>query len=269
MASPSRMILALLTWTVCGLGVLSAKSGSAAEPIDFRTQIAPLLEVHCLRCHQGSAAEGGLDLSTLEGFQKGGDSGPLVDAQTPTHSLLLEMIRGAQPAMPQQAEPLSLAQVRLLEVWIQQGTSWPAGLVLRAKAREWWSLAPLAQHSPPLSTTAWPLTPIDAFIEQKWQEHDLHPSPEASRTVLLRRLSYDLRGLPPTPEEVAAFNADPDPLAYEKRVDDYLNSPQYGERWARHWLDVVHYGDTHGYDKDQPRPNAWPCLLYTSPSPRD
>ena len=147
-----------------------------------------------------------------------------------------------------------------------------AGLFLldppRASAEaqpRWWSFRPLSRPSlPALSTTDANRvrTPIDAFILAKLREKGLTPSPEADRRTLIRRLTFDLIGLPPTPEEVDTFLADDRPDAYERLADRLLASPQYGERWGRHWLDVVHYGDTHGYDKDKPRPNAWPYRDY-------
>jgi hypothetical protein len=130
-----------------------------------------------------------------------------------------------------------------------------------AASREWWSLRPLKRPAVP-EMGGVGTHPLDAFVQRTLQGKGLKPSPEASRSTLIRRLSYDLIGLPPTPAEIEAFERDADPRAYEKLVDRLLASPHYGERWARHWLDVVHYGETHGYDKDKPRPNAWPYRDY-------
>jgi hypothetical protein len=139
----------------------------------------------------------------------------------------------------------------------------------KASSRDWWSLRPLARPAIPAAMADGtadratnPAHPIDTFLHARLAASGLHPSPEADRRTLIRRLSFDLVGLPPTPEEVAAFETDPDPRAYEKLVDRLLSSPRHGERWARHWLDVVHFGETHGYDKDKPRPNAWPYRDY-------
>ncbi len=129
----------------------------------------------------------------------------------------------------------------------------------------WWSLSPLRRAQPPVVDTkwqAWIRTPIDQFVVARLAERDLEPSPPADRRTLIRRLTFDLWGMPPSPEAVARFVADSDPQAYEKLVDRLLASPRYGERWARHWLDVAHYADTHGYDKDKLRPNAWPYRDY-------
>jgi hypothetical protein len=136
---------------------------------------------------------------------------------------------------------------------------------IAAPENDWWSLQPLERPAVPALSTdelRWVRTPIDAFVIAQLREHGLAPSAPADRRTLIRRLYFDLVGLPPSPEAVSAFVSDDDPLAYEKLVDRLLASPHYGERWARHWLDVVHYGDTHGYDKDKPRPHAWPYRDY-------
>ncbi|MCA2967180.1 MAG: DUF1549 domain-containing protein, partial [Acidobacteriaceae bacterium] len=147
--------------------------------------------------------------------------------------------------MPKAGPPLASAQVALLRRWVEQGAPDDS----TGEPATWWSLRPLPPSRP---------ASIDEFVLAKLQAAGLTPSPEADRRTLIRRLSYDLHGLPPTPQESDAFAADPDPRAYERLVDRLLASPRYGERWARHWLDVVHYGDSHGYDKDKPRPHAWP-----------
>ncbi len=130
----------------------------------------------------------------------------------------------------------------------------------------WWSLRPLVKPALPASSMPdfedWPRTPLDRFILAKLKEKGLHPAPEADKRTLLRRLSFDLLGLPPTPEELATFLADQTPDAYEKQVDRLLASPHYGERQARHWMDLVHFAETHGHDQDRPRPNAWPYRDY-------
>ncbi len=146
-----------------------------------------------------------------------------------------------------------------------KGATWPTGLELKDKRQydlNWWSLQPLNRPTPPAVEANWVRTPIDAFILAKLRDHKLAPSPEADRRTLIRRLYFDLLGLPPSFNEVQAFVADRDPHAYEKLVDRLLESPDYGERWGRYWLDIVHYGDTHGYDKDKVRPNAWPYRDY-------
>jgi hypothetical protein len=135
-------------------------------------------------------------------------------------------------------------------------------LAAGAPADDWWALQPLARRDPPKQLSSWVRTPIDAFILKRLTENGLSPSPEADRRTLIRRLTYNLHGLPPTPEEIDAFVNDKSIDAYDKLIDRLLGSPRYGERWGRHWLDVVHFGETHGYDKDKRRPNAWPYRDY-------
>jgi hypothetical protein len=176
------------------------------------------------------------------------------------------MISGPKPKMPQKAKPLASEDVAVIREWIAKGAAWPDNLVLkdrRFEGQTWWSFQPLRRPAvPAVRNTAWLKTPIDAFILKKLEEAGLSPSPEADRRTLIRRLTFDLHGLPPTPGEVDAFISDASPDAYEKLVDGLLASPHYGARWARHWLDVAHYGDTHGYDKDKRRDRAWPYRDY-------
>ncbi len=232
----------------------------------FRERVAPLLEARCLRCHNDDTSKGGLSLSRREAAVRGGDEGPAIAERQPDESALLEKITGARPAMPRGEKPLSQSEVALIRGWIAAGAPWPAGRVLRdprSASLDWWAFQPLG--SPPVPTprrASWARTPIDAFVLAKLEEQKLEPSPEADRRVLIRRLSFDLLGLPPAPEQIDAFVSDAAPFAYERLVDRLLASPHYGERWGRHWLDVVHYGDTHGYDKDKRRDHAWPYRDY-------
>lgn len=195
---------------------------SAAE-ISFTRDVQPILAARCQPCHQAVAL---------------GANGAQV----------LRMVSGENPAMPKVGPPLKSAEVKLISDWVAAGAK---------RDEAWWSLKPLARIT--LPTTGHPL---DAFIVAKLRSMNLTPSVEADRRTLIRRLSYDLHGLPPSLTEIAGFINDKSRDAYEKLVDRLLASPRYGERWARHWLDVVHYGDSHGYDKDKPRPNAWPYRDY-------
>lgn len=240
-------------------------SSVQAHDAHFRTQVAPIVEKHCLSCHSGGEPKGGLSLESGDRFAAGGESGPAIVAGRPDDSLLFTYISGDEPQMPQDAKPLSTEEIAVIRQWIAAGADWPEGVTLTDKKAydlDWWSLHPLTRPTPPAIRADWIRTPIDAFILAKLYEHQLTPSPEADRRTLIRRLYFDLVGLPPSAEEVKAFLADADPQAYEKLVHRLLTSPQYGERWGRHWLDVVHYGDTHGYDKDKLRENAWPYRDY-------
>jgi cytochrome c553 len=246
--------------------VLPVEQAQGADELFFSKQVAPILEQHCLRCHGRKTQRGGLSLATADDATVGGDSGPAFVAGKPDESLLLEMISGDKPKMPKKAVPLKPAQVAVLRRWIEQGANWPKDLTLsehKNAGETWWSLKPLARPAvPAVKTAARVRTPIDAFILSRLEQQGMKPSPEADRRTLIRRLYFDLLGLPPTPAEIDAFVRDRAPDSYERLVDHLLDSPRYGERWARHWLDVVHYGDTHGYDKDKVRPNAWPYRDY-------
>jgi mono/diheme cytochrome c family protein len=243
--------------------ILVASAGARADERYFREKVAPIFERHCVVCHQGDKPKGGLSLTTGAGLAAGGENGTVVEPGKSDESLLVEMISGEKPAMPQKAKPLSKDDVAAVRQWIADGAHWPNDLTLRDKRLagaddHWWSLQPLKRPAVPTVKADWVRTPIDAFILAKLEEKKLAPSREAGRRTLIRRLTYDLHGLPPTPAEVADFLADQAPSAYERLIDRLVDSPRYGERWGRHWLDVVHFGESHGYDKDKPRPNAWP-----------
>ena len=240
----------------------------AAETDFFAKQVAPILSGRCLSCHNETEAEGELSFSTAESLFAGGESGQVIEKGDPDNSLLIHYVSGDEPEMPRDADPLSAAEIATLRKWIEQGARWPAGLELRppeVSDTDWWSLQPLRRPAVPRipePLAALARNPLDHFVLAALLERDLAPSPPANRRTLIRRLYFDVIGLPPTPAEVQQFVNDPDPLAYERLVDRLLASPHHGERWARHWLDVVHYGDTHGYDKDKLRPNAYPYRDY-------
>ncbi|MFK7820634.1 MAG: DUF1553 domain-containing protein [Planctomycetaceae bacterium] len=231
---------------------------------DFQKTIAPLLESHCLDCHNSVDQKGGFSLQTASELRESG----FVVPRRSTDSDLLAVVTGhdGEPAsMPKNGKPLTVDQIQSLRDWIDAGAVWPDGVRLQQAAVsdfEWWSLKPVQKPIVPEFGNPSARTAIDAFILQKLREKNLSPSPEADRRTLIRRLTFDLTGLPPTPDEVAAFKADTRLDAYEQLVDRLLASDHYGERWARHWLDVVRYADTHGYDKDKLRPNAWPYRDY-------
>jgi hypothetical protein len=176
----------------------------------------------------------------------------------PEQSELLRRVSTTDVAkrMPPKGKPLTSAEIKLLRDWIAGGAAWPAH----------WAYRPLVKQPTPRATTpafaSWTRTPVDCFILEKLAEHGLAPTPEADKRTLLRRVYLDLTGLPPTPEAIAAFLADTSPCAYEHVVDRLLASPHHGERYARHWMDIVHFAETHGHDQDRPRDNAWPYRDY-------
>ncbi|GIW89082.1 MAG: cytochrome c [Isosphaeraceae bacterium] len=227
---------------------------------EFFEAVRPLLTGRCLACHDSETRKGGLDLTRRATLLSGGDSGPAFESADPAASLLLEKLEAGQ--MPPK-NPLSPEQVAAFRRWIAAGAVYAVEPLAPARAGlDWWSFQPIARPTPPALSSDWLRTPIDAFVLDRLRAEGLTPNPEADRRTLIRRVTFDLTGLPPTPDDVAAFESDPRPDAYERVVDRLLASPAYGERWARHWLDVVHYADTHGYDKDKRRDHAWPYRDY-------
>ncbi|WP_422926314.1 PSD1 and planctomycete cytochrome C domain-containing protein [Singulisphaera sp. PoT] len=239
--------------------------------MDFQKDVAPILESRCIACHGPDKQRGGLRLDGVEAIRKGGSSGEVIVPTNSAESSLIHHVLGSDetPRMPPKGDPLSAEQIGILRAWIDQqsgnAATSPEASIATSPNPVGWALQPLERPAVPQASNAykdWARTPIDAFVLEKLLAKGLHPSPEASRPTLIRRLSFDLTGLPPTPEEIDRFVDDASPEAYERLVDRLLNSPRYGERWARHWLDVVHYADSHGQDQDRPRPNAWPYRDY-------
>ena len=250
--------------TVAGWIVLVAALYAPVSDGSF-DRAAPILEGRCLRCHSGDRPKGGLSLESRDGLLRGGSGGPAFDEESPEWSPLLEAVSGDSPLMPPTGEPLSPEEVESLREWIKHGAPWPADATLASRDddRQWWSLRPIARPEVPTPRdTASVRNPIDAFLLERLDAEGLKPVAEADRQTLIRRLSFDLLGLPPTPIEVEVFVRDQSPMAFERLVDRMLASPRYGERWARHWLDLARYADTHGYDKDKRRSNAWPYRDY-------
>lgn len=223
----------------------------------FESRIRPLLTEHCLSCHGGEKTKGGLSLDSRDGWLKGGDSGPAIVPGKPEESLLLKAVRHEELEMPPEKQ-LSSREIADLEEWIRSGASDPRvagerlGGMRMEEAREWWSFQPLARPAQRLTSES-----INALLDRELKQHQLIPLPPADKRSLIRRATYDLTGLPPTPAEVAAFLADNSPDAFNKVVDRLLDSPQYGVQWGRRWLDVVRYADTAGENTDRPLPHAW------------
>ena len=248
-ASLPRSILAV---------ALLAPSAAAGDAL-FRETVAPLLVERCLDCHSEGIREGDLSLATRGAIT---DSG-FVEPGDPDASYLLEMItpqNGEPPEMPKDADPLAPDEVEAIRAWIEAGAKWPEGLVLKPAHMDpskLWSLQPIKRPAPPDipgDVASWIRTPIDAFVLRKLAENELPPSEQADRVTLIRRLYLDMLGLPPTPEEVRDFVDDPRADAYERLVDRVLASPHYGERWGTHWLDLVRFAETHGFEKNSARP---------------
>ena len=218
-----------------------------------------ILEENCLSCH-GPAQMSGLDVRTREAMLKGGNRGPaLIPGQAEASRLYLAASHQWELKMPPQGDPLSAGELAVLRRWIDQGAVWEAAKAKVAPTEElWWSFRkPTRPRPPSVIEKEWVKNPIDAFVLAKLEEKGFPHAPRAARTTLIRRLYFNLIGLPPTPEEVEQFVKDGSPNAYESLVNRLLESPRYGERWGRHWLDVVRYADSAGFETDKYFPNAW------------
>lgn len=236
----------------------------------FLRHIKPMLDSKCAMCHEGNKSKAGFDLISNELLMKGGNSGPAIVPGDAENSLLYQMIVGTkEPAMPYKMKKLSDEEIGYVREWIDSGAKLPqkeSDIDLLAASlkqvsdsdRQFWSYQPLRVPKVPAADDArWNQSPIDQLVYAKMKENGFSPSERADKQTLIRRVYYDMTGLPPTPDEVKAFLADDSPDAYEKVVDQLLASPHYGERWGRHWLDVARYADSGGYEFDFERPNAY------------
>lgn len=236
----------------------------------FEKQVQPILKARCLKCHGGEVKiRGGLRLSSRAALLKGGDQGPAVELKTPADSLLLQAINYDGLEMPPSGK-LPKSEIEVLTRWVEQGAPWAPGAKdeeskphegppqVDDAARNYWAYRP--RHVPPVpqvKNAGWVRNPVDAFLLKSLEAEGLAPAPPADPVALIRRAYYDLIGLPPPPEEIDRFVADPSDAAYEKLIDRLLDSPQYGEKWGRHWLDLVRFAETHGYERDSIKPFAW------------
>lgn len=248
-----RRIALLLV--IGGLSSIDARAADSipvpASPVDFRRDVQPILAQRCFRCHGPDQAEGGLRLNSGEAALAELDSGQhAIVPGKPDASELLVRVAATDDSlrMPPEGKPLTPEQIQVLQTWIADGATW----------QDHWAFDPLRPApAPSVENTAWPHNEIDNFILSQLQARKLQPAAPASKVSLLRRVYYDLTGLPPTPEEVDAFLVDTAPDAYEQTVDRLLASPRYGERWGRHWLDLVRYADTNSFERDAVKPNSW------------
>ena len=261
----TRLAICLIMVAVIGVASVYATAAEplTAEQAHFEKSVGPLLIARCIACHSGGEAKGGLDLTVRDKLITGGESGPAIVPDKFDKSLIWQRI--AADEMPPK-HPLSAAEKQTIQRWIESGAVWSGGVLdplkistdLRA-GYDWWSLQPIAKVAiPPTNDTDRLRQPVDAFVQSRLEQRGLTPAPPADRRVLIRRITFDLMGLPPTPDEVDEFVGDNRPDAFERLLDRLLASPHYGERWARHWLDVVRFGESNGFERDLPRPNAWP-----------
>jgi len=239
-----------------------------AAPVDFVREVRPILKHNCYECHGEKKQKSGLRLDVKSSALKGGDEhAPDIIAGKAKESPLIQLVssKDDDERMPPKGERLSAAEIATLTRWIEEGASWPEGadLVKVADQRDHWSFKPVVRPAPPQTPgNRWPRNDVDRFILARLEKEGWKPAPEADRVTWLRRVYFDLIGLPPSPEQVAAFVQDRRRDAFERVLDELLDSPRYGERWAQHWLDVVRYADTHGFEVNTERPNAWPYRDY-------
>jgi mono/diheme cytochrome c family protein len=258
---------------IAAAAAAQAAHGQDAGGIEyFEKRIRPLFAAKCLSCHgAGKSVFGGLHMETRAGMLKGGDHGPALTAGKPEQSLLIKAVSYTDPKlrMPPNGR-LSDAEITALTEWVRMGAPDPRTasgpkkpqMMPLAEGRKWWAFQPLSKPTPPPTPRTGPLanwakTGADRFILAGLTKAGLQPNPSADRRTLIRRAYFDLIGLPPTPKEVEAFVHDKSPRAWETVVDRLLASPRYGERWGRHWLDLARYAESHGYEQDYDRPNAY------------
>ena len=255
-ASKYRVFLLSLLW-------VGAHPALAQQAVDWEPEAKAILTERCLSCHNPEQKSSGLVLSTRQAALEGGESGrPAFVAGRPDESLMIEKVLAGQMPL---GDPLPAEERELLQKWVAAGAPWSGTLVAAKSERpragpDWWSLQPLRDEEPshPEGIPAvWSRSPLDRFIYAKLRENRIEPSPPADRRILIRRATFDLLGLPPTPEEVESFLGDPTEDAYEKLLDRLLASPHYGERWGRHWLDVARFGESQGFERDRIRDHAW------------
>ncbi len=268
----------VILWSMVGHAAIAfAASQDPADLEFFENRIRPVLAQDCYECHQSKGPKkGGLVLDHREALLQGGDSGPAIVPRDPDASLLIRAIRhtSADLQMPKSRAPLESHVIQDFELWIENGatdprdqppseeeitedTNWNA---IMERRKNWWSFQPVIQPSIPYldtRTRPQPAHPVDAFIQKSLEINGLQPSEQANKQTLLRRLSFTLKGLPPSPIELENFLADNSATAFERKVDEYLNSPHFGERWARHWMDWIRYAESHGSEGDPTIPNAW------------
>jgi len=257
-------------WPVISLLVCAVASAQTAKKVSFATDVAPILAKNCAQCHGPAPAMANLDLRSRDAALKGGQHGPAIVPGDAAASRLYQHLTGkAQPQMPM-GWRLTDAEIAVIKAWIDNGAEWDSAAPLNAatpasdkttaehkftpQQRNYWAFQKVTKPAVPAVGAR---NPIDAFVLAKLATQNLKPNPPADKVTLLRRAYLDLTGLPPSPEDTQAFLADNSPAAFEKVVDRLLASPQYGERWGRHWLDLARYADSAGFKADETRPNVW------------
>jgi Protein of unknown function (DUF1553)/Protein of unknown function (DUF1549)/Planctomycete cytochrome C len=252
-------VLGVMAALAVGQGEAVQDKKEPAQTLDFARDIQPILAANCYKCHGPSLQMARLRLDAKQTALAGGQSGKVIQPGNAAASVLYQRVAGIskQERMPMGPTALTPEQITLIHDWIDQGAKWPDGVGAQvAELKQHWAFIAPVLPAVPNSGTGWARGPIDQFIAAKLTQEGLKPAGEADKTTLLRRVSLDLTGLPPSIEEIETFQADHSANAYEKQVDRLLASPHYGERWARIWLDAARYADSNGYEKDAPR-SVW------------
>ena len=239
---------------------------AAERAVDFVEDVRPIFERACYRCHGPDKQKSSFRLDRRRAAIKGGELGAAIVPHKSAASPLIRYVAGLEPGleMPPEGPRLTAKEIGILRRWIDDGAAWAKDETVETDPLDWWSLKPLRRPTVPVVADAdkdWVRSPLDAFIVTKLRASGLSPSASADRRTLLRRMSLDVQGLPPSEKEAAEFRAATQD-EIQKLADRLLASPRYGERWARHWLDVVHFAETHGHDQDRPRETAWPFRDY-------
>ena len=272
---PYPLFASVCVLIIQGFALEFVHARAADDPLQFfENHVRPLLVDRCLKCHGASEPKGGLRLDTREGLMKGGESGPAVVPKDSAQSLLMQAVRRENGLEMPPSKALDAEQVAVLDRWVRDGAVWPESMVLAAKGarirsgaatdeeRAFWSFQPVHEPAVPAVPGARIQNPIDNFIQARLAKEGLTLRAPAEKRTLLRRATFDLTGLAPTPEQIEAFLADDSPDAFGKVIDRLLKTEAYGERWGRHWLDVVRYADTAGETADYPLPLAWKYRNY-------
>jgi hypothetical protein len=266
LAKPFSFCYFVIAVSVLSVAFSQAGDSRKSELIThFENEIRPVLIGQCIKCHSDKKQEGGLRLDTLEGFLKGGDSGPALVPGNPEESVLMEALHYDGLEMPPTGK-LPEKTILQFQRWIADGAVWPtidkplrpAERSVSDADRQWWAFVPVNKTEPPTdSRDVWSRNSIDRFVWKGLADHEMEPAPTADDTTLIRRLYFDLIGLPPSPAEIDAFLSDESPDAIEQVVDRLLADSRYGEHWARFWLDLVRYAESDGWNKDDYRPHLW------------
>ncbi|MEZ6089351.1 MAG: DUF1549 domain-containing protein [Pirellulaceae bacterium] len=271
----SRTIFAILVLSAAVVSGAETDSSDAQAPnaeqvAFFNDSILPIFKEHCFKCHADDKSKGSLKLDSRSALISGGDSGSAIDLQQPEHSVLLEAVRYESYEMPPSGK-LSDETIEQIARWVAMGAPYPTDMIgddtpvhespgtrVTEEDRKFWSFQPVVRPDiPTLDDGGWSQTAVDRFVWARLAEQGLRPNGPASPRDLLRRLSYDLTGLPPTAAMLRRFEADPSERSYLRIVDEFLASPEYGERWGRHWMDLVRYAETNSYERDDAKPEVW------------